>query len=104
MDYPWYHWVRGVDLKQGDLLEKCPVFLPQASDDEMITFDEEARDVIVLTQSCDLVPGRERVTEVLLCPVWERSQYVPPHHLCTARGMEEARRGTLPAYHLLGTN
>lgn len=104
-EFSWFRVVQGFDLLQGDILEACPVFVPP--DDLVldatapVPFDWEARDVIVLTQSCDLAPGREKISQVLLCPVWEASQFKPPHHLATARGLEEARRGNLPAFHLL---
>ena len=58
---------------QGDLLERCPVFLPPADLAEPwdeAAFAWQARDVVVMTQSCDLITGRERVTEVLLCAAW----------------------------------
>ena len=108
MDYPWYQVVSGAGLEQGDILESCPVFLPRAdlptAEPDTIFLDEEVRDVIVVSQSCDLVAGREKVSEVLLCPLWLRAQLVAPHYLATARGMEEARRGVLPGFHLLAAS
>ena len=105
MNYPWYQAQRGPNLEQGDILESCPVFLPRAdlqpAEDDALFFDEELRDVIVVTQSCDLVAGREKVSEVLLCAVWNRAQLRPPHYLATAKGMEEAWRGVLPGFHVL---
>ena len=101
--YPWYQVVQGTDLAQGDLLDGCPVFMPPAdltepSDDAAFAWQE--RDVIVMTQSCDLVPGREKVTEVLLCAAWSRSE-LTLGHLASPRGLEDARRGNLPVYPLL---
>lgn len=105
MKYPWYQTVRGSDLEQGDIFESCPVYLPRADlptlEDGTLFFDEELRDVIVVSQACDLVAGREKVTEVLLCPLWLRAQFVPPHYLASAKGLEEARRGILPGFHVL---
>ena len=105
MDYPWYQVVRGTGLDQGDILESCPVFLPRAdstaTEPDTILLDEELRDVIVISQSCDLITGREKISEVLLCPLWHRGQFTPPHYLATAKGMEEVRRGTVPGFHLL---
>jgi len=107
-EFPWYRLVRGSELRQGDLLEACPVFIPPddfpLDSPTPVPFDWEVRDVIVLTQSCDLAAGREKTGQVLLCPVWELSQFKPPHHLATARGLEEARRGNLPAFHLLAAS
>lgn len=101
--YPWYRIVQGTDLAQGDLLERCPVFLPPAELAEPrdeATFAWEERDVVVMTQTCDLVAGREKVTDVLLCAAWSRGD-LTAGHLSTPRGLEDARRGNLPGYHLL---
>src|SRR5439155_18491568 len=64
------------------------------------TFRWEERDLIVLSQSCDLVKGREKVTDVLLCAVWRRSE-LTEGYLATNKGMEDARRGNLPGFHVL---
>lgn len=105
MDYPWYQVVGSTQLEQGDILESCPVFLPRAdlplTEEGAVFFDEELRDVIIVSQSCDLMAGREKISEVLLCPLWRRVQLQPPHYLATAQGMEHARRGVLPGFHVL---
>ncbi len=80
--YPWYRVVQGPDLAHGDLLERCPVFLPPA--DLAEPWDEAAfawqeRDVVVMRQTCDLVVGREKVTEVLLCAAWSRTDLTAGH-------------------------
>jgi hypothetical protein len=104
--YPWYGVVQGEDLAQGDLFDRCPVFLPPA---DMVEPWEEASfawqqyDVVVMTQTCDLVPGREKVTEVLLCAAWSRSE-LKSGHLSSERGLEDVRRGNLPGYHLLAAS
>jgi hypothetical protein len=101
--YPWYRVVDGADLAQGDLFDRCPVFMPPPDVAESLkeaVFTWQERDVVVMTQTCDLVPGREKVTEVLLCAAWNRSD-LKSGHLATARGLEDARRGNLPGYHLL---
>ncbi len=103
--FSWYRIVRGSELQQGDILEECPVFIPpddfSLDGPAPVVFDWEVRDVGVMTQSCDLVTGREKASEVLLCPFWGSSQFRAPHHLATARGLEDARRGNLPVFHLL---
>ncbi len=102
--YPWYDTVEGDDLEQGDILESCPVFIPPSglTSGALLdaTFEWEERNVIVLSQTCDMVKGREKLTEVLLCPVWGRSE-LTRGYLSTARGMEDARRGNLPAFHVI---
>lgn len=102
--YPWYEPVTGDELEQGDILEACPVFSPPenlAGEDyktAMFVWDEV--DVIVLTQTCDLVEGREKVSEVMLCPVFRPSE-LTEGYLSTPKGMEEARRGNIPGFHVL---
>jgi hypothetical protein len=102
--YPWFGLASGDDLQQGDILEACPVFAPPAdlepSEPLDAYFTWEDRDVILLTQTCDLVVGREKVKEVLLCPVWKRSE-LTEGFLATPKGMEEARRGNVQGFHVL---
>lgn len=102
--YPWYRAVRGEDIEQGDILEGCPVFLP--TDDLAETTPAEAVfrweefDLIVMSQTCDMVKGREKLSDVLLCPAWRRSELVSGH-LATPKGLEDVRRGNLPGFHLV---
>ena len=76
--YPWYQLVQGDDIEQGDLLEGCPIFLPPEDLAETslseAAFRWEELDVIVMSQTCDMVKGREKVTDVLLCPAWRRPE------------------------------
>jgi hypothetical protein len=105
--YPWYGLISGDSLEQGDILFGCPVFLPPSSlgsrgsqsQELTVAFEWRQRDVIVLSQTCDLATRREKVAEVLLCAIWSCDEV--GGHLATARGKEDARRGNLPAYHLL---
>ena len=101
--FAWYRVVTGTDLSQGDLLDRCPVFLPPTDlaepwDEAAFTWQEV--DAVVMTQTCDLVSGREKVTEVLLCAAWSCSD-LKSGHLATPRGLVDARRGNLPGYHWL---
>jgi len=105
-NYSWYCLVSDNELKQGDILEDCPVFFPPSDltlsslEAGEAVFTWEVRNVILMSQSCDLVKGREKIGEVLLCPLWERSE-LTEGHLSTDKGMEDARRGQVPAYHVL---
>ena len=105
--YPWYAVTSGPDIQQGDILEQCPVFDPESTnlDDlqERSFFRWEERSVIVLTQSCDLVPGREKTRHVLLCALWKLSDFPAGHHLTTPKGLEETRRGNVPGFHMVGS-
>lgn len=102
--YPWFQTIHDDSLEQGDIFENCPVFMPPEDLAENPLFDAiftwEERDVIVLSQTCDMVRGREKITEALLCPLWKRSE-ITEGYLSTSKGMEEARRGSLPGFHLL---
>ncbi len=53
-----------------------------------------------MTQTCHLVPDRENVTDVLLFVVRNRSD-LKSGHFESPYGLGDARRGTLPGYHLL---
>lgn len=103
--YPWYGSINGDEIQQGDILEDAPVFLPPENlvenNPESVKFRWESRDVIIMSQTCDLVKGREKVDEVLLCAVWDRSELNEDRNLSTASGMEKARRGQFPAVHVL---
>lgn len=108
--YPWYQLAIGEEeIKQGDILEDCPVFqlpadLADLTKDQLkITAKGEWRDqdVIIMSQSCDMVKGREKLTDILLCAVWKRSE-LTEGYLASNVGMEDARRGNLPGFHVLG--
>ncbi len=106
MDYPWYQCIADDSIEQGDIFEACPVFIPpdnltlDINAPSNATFRWEKRDVIVMSQTCDLVKGREKLSEILLCSVWNRSE-IKEGHLAKPKGIEDVRRGNLPAYHLL---
>jgi hypothetical protein len=104
--YPWYATTAGDDILQGDILEDCPVFLPPAdlagTPPASAMLRWETRDLIVMSQSCDMIRGREKIDEVLFCAVWNRSEQTG--HLATERGMEDVRRGNLPGFHLLAAS
>ena len=67
------------------------------------TFEWEDRDVIVISQTCDMVKGREKISEVLVCPVWLRSE-LTEGFLATNKAMEDARRGNLPGLQVLASS
>jgi hypothetical protein len=103
--YPWYGRVSGDDLKQGDIIEACPVFVPPEDlaerPLETASFRVVERDLIVMSQSCDLVKGQEKLSEVLLCAVWKRSEMPAGHPLSRPEGLENVRKGRVPAWSIL---
>lgn len=61
--YPWYEIINeDDDLQQGDLFDDCPVYVPtfDAIKHGIVDFEWEERDLIVLSQTCDLSRGREK--------------------------------------------
>ena len=107
--YPWYGLVNGDELEQGDILESCPVFSPPSNltrnslEIEELEFIWEERDVIIMSQSCDLVKGREKLKDVLFCTVWSHSELETlPETAFSAKGdWEQTRKGQRPAFHVL---
>ena len=87
-------------------MRDCPLFFsktvhlddPQSRDQ----FGWEKRDVIVMTQSCDLVKGRgsDADKEVLFCVLLKPSE-LAGSKLATKEGLNEIRTGRRPAFHLL---
>jgi hypothetical protein len=94
--YPWFGIVEGGQLEQGDVLADCPTYRPSGNG----RVEEETRDVVILSHSCDLAHGKLEMVQV--CPLWTlddlaaRAEYFRSR---TAR--EELRRGNLPGYNLL---
>jgi len=109
MPYPWFEKVSGDEVQQGDILESCPVLvLPSelslessgaATEPQDVPF--ECRDVIVISQTCDMIKGREKISEVLLCGVWQKSDFEPGTLMGRTDDWERARKGQLPGFHLL---
>lgn len=110
--YPWYTVTSGGDLEQGDILTGCPVFrapedlsagvLERArsgSDTPGIRFDFQTFDVIVLSQTCDLV--NKKLRDVLLCPLFTEDDFERGQTFSRDRDWENARQGRYPAYHVV---
>ncbi len=109
-EYPWFGVVDGDDIQQGDIFERCPVFRPP--DALVVTaegkpasadFTWEERDLIVMSQSCDLDKGHEKLEEVVFCAVWGRSEMTDPK-MARVEILEEARKGRLPNVHLIAAS
>jgi hypothetical protein len=100
----WFEVVTGADLQQGDVLVDCPVARPRLvfpiKSGNLVEVDIEERDLIVMTQSCDLVQGQRRGNaDVVLCGVPLLSD------LSMAQGHVLANKSTrqnLPKYSVMG--
>ena len=65
--YPWYKRVsEGSNLEQGDLIYKCQIVCPfvEAEEKQKLKADVCEYNVIVMSQSCDLVA--EKISLVLV--------------------------------------
>src|SRR5437870_4127044 len=78
-EYPWYTVVRGSDIQQGDIINRCPILAPENIDDlekedigPVKIYREPA---IIMSQSCDLAPrkgGKSKIRNVVLCLLFDR--------------------------------
>jgi hypothetical protein len=73
--YPWYGTVHDSSLEQGDLLAGCPVIEPywdaeinHLSPAYRVQARQRIYDVVILTQSCDLV--NDKVDTILVCAIY----------------------------------
>lgn len=106
--YPWYESIdEEVGLEQGDMLNNFPVpqMLPLsagAAPDQPRGYELVVFDVIILTQSCDLLANK--VDNVLVCPYFQPSDLEEVAGLeftKSARGREKIQRGEMPSLHTL---
>lgn len=104
--YPWYDVVdNNTPILQGDCLLSCPVFIPSrgynsVKEDETTSFEVVEYDVIVMSQSCDLI--QQKLDLVLVCPVWGLNEVESRNEFIKGRkGKETLRQGNIPGYHLL---
>lgn len=103
----WYEITKGDDLRQGDIVKDCPVFLPPKeitwplAEDQV--FECGTQDVIIMSQSCDLEANQKSdMWQVLLCPLWSLSDAAAANAiLASSYGKEECRRGHMTGYHMI---
>lgn len=113
---PWYEVVEGAHLQQGDLLRAFLIVKPPKNIEigpdgraQPSPSRVESRDVVVLTQSCDLV--NSKIGTVLLCPhkpLEQASELAPKHARenpeLLLKFYEQIRRGNLPPFHMLAAS
>lgn len=98
----------GADLEQGDVFLGCPVYrvespLNGGASGELEVI-EERHDVVILTQTCDLI--NDKVEDVLVAAVLSydeicRASGPAQGHVRSTAFRKAAVAGTLPAYSLL---
>lgn len=103
----WYVEVSSDDLEQGDILPGCVVPIVRAPDVAVddVEVELETRDLIVVTQTCDL--AQRKVTSVLLAQVWTWDAIVAERRkggdasFGSTKSRESLQRGQLPNMCLL---
>lgn len=105
MPNDWFDIVEGSELQQGDLIRDCPIYTPiiPAEADGNVQVDEGQYDVIILSQTCDLVIGRENVQQVVVCPAALRAEIAASndHPLRTKGALQNACKNKEPAFFVL---
>jgi len=103
--FPWYDWVTGEQIEQGDLLLKYDLVMPEGYGSEpgqRASARLQNRDVIVLSQTCDLV--HKKIESVVLCPAHHYREFVSAAGSdWNARRVDDLRKGNIPGYHLLNS-
>jgi len=100
--YPWYAIVNSADdLLQGDFVFSCPVIIPPRSiETPTVSVDVIEYDVVILSQSCDLI--QRKIDLVLVCPIWSLNEFENRSDFFKSKnGKEALRQGNVPGYHLL---
>ena len=103
--FPWYAVVSGAVLEQGDLITGCKVVIPpneflDAGESDTIHARCLTYDIIVLTQSCDLVLGK--TDYVIVCPHFDLTASKEKNpSLAKAGTIEMIRKRQMPRYALL---
>ncbi len=99
-DYPWFEVVEGGKLFQGDIIDSCPLIIPPSIIENQVSVDIIEYDVIIMSQSCDLI--NKKLELVLVCPIWPLSEFESRNPSYKSPEMKESlRRGYLLGYHLL---
>lgn len=102
-EYKWYRKVNGSDpLEQGDIIPKCPIITPpkEITHEKKFKVKQTDYDVIIMSQSCDLVGRKIRIVQV--CPIYcleELSKLDPKYKNKGSRN--DLRKGKVITMHLL---
>lgn len=100
--YQWYEIVNGEEsILQGDHINSCPIVIsPAAIESTKVSADVIEYDIVIMSQSCDLL--QKKIDLVLVCPVWPLSEFQNRFTFFKQKkGKELLRQGHLPGYHLL---
>lgn len=100
MDYNWYDVVYGDNLQQGDFIFNLDVLVVKETKEDKTLGEIETYDVIVITQSCDIL---KRATEhIIMCPVWTLEYAIERNpQFDDEEYLEMVRMGRVFKYHIL---
>jgi hypothetical protein len=108
---PWWVRVQAPGLAQGDLLD-CPIPKIEADSGKIATGEPfsvsvEHYSCVIMSQSCDLAPGRNVLPSVLLCPVFTLDEWrkvnPPDNEKAFRSALEGIRQGNTTRLHLLAS-
>jgi hypothetical protein len=106
-NFPWYAIVTGDKLQQGDLIGGCRVPVPpkdlsEATEKDVIPVSVLTYDLIILTQSCDLVLGK--TDYAIVCPHFDLAHSMKEDVALKRAGTTEMiRKRQMPRYALLSS-
>ncbi|MCU0551856.1 MAG: hypothetical protein MUC48_21160 [Leptolyngbya sp. Prado105] len=107
---PFWMQVNESNLRQGDYLSNClvPISLfdspdfSQSEGDRVFDVEVQERDLIILTQSCDLENKKARL--VSLCPIYSLQEFEAVNPDFARKGRwNEVRKGRVEGLHLLAS-
>jgi hypothetical protein len=89
-------------LFQGEYIENCPVIVvPECFNATEIEATVELRNLLIMTQSCDLAQSKAKF--VAVCPVYTLEVYAEANELYTNRKQwEQVRQGKVEGLHMIG--
>ncbi|MCI0683582.1 MAG: hypothetical protein L0Y71_15870, partial [Gemmataceae bacterium] len=102
---PYWIGAQGIALAQGDLITDCTVPIVSqepSADATQIEFRTTTLDLIVVTQTCDLVNLKSGL--VALCPIHRLDQFEAGNPQFAKKGQWElVRKGRVEGLHLLAS-
>jgi hypothetical protein len=95
------------NLRQGDYLTSClvpiSIFKAPGLEEEILEVEVQERDLIVLTQSCDL--DNRKARSVALCPIYSLQEFETVNPDFQKKGRwNEVRKGRVEGLHLLASS
>lgn len=97
----WYTKIeRNESISQGEIIKDCPVIIPPKKlEQKRYTLNGELYDVIVISQTCDII--YDKIEYILVCPYYSLSSLENIPFFKNSTGKEVLRRGNIVGLHLL---